>query len=112
MSETIRIGDLNKLFESIQRDIEELESTKSRIPNSREYSQKILRSIEEEIQKLRAKKEEILNIEIKLPDSILERKQKTSEKDDLLYSMPKIEATTESIDNKIIIKKDKQPKRY
>lgn len=64
----MKIADLYAIFEQIQRDIQELKDTCSKIPKDREYSAHIIHSIQEEIAKLEAKKNKILNLEIQIPN--------------------------------------------
>lgn len=71
MSHSFKVSDLNSIFESIQRDINELVETKSRIPKDREYSSQLLDSISLEIRKLEERKAKILDMEIKMPEDIL-----------------------------------------
>ncbi len=76
MKDSFKVSDLNSIFESIQRDIDELAETQKKIPKDREYSSHVLASISEEIRKLEERKEMILNMEIKLPEEILSSIQK------------------------------------
>jgi hypothetical protein len=76
MKDSLKVSDLNSIFESIQRDIDELTETQKKIPRDREYSSHVLASISEEIRKLEERKEIILNMEIKLPEEILNSIQK------------------------------------
>lgn len=66
----MKVSDLYALFEQIQKDIQDLKDTYDRIPKDREYSFQILQSIQQEIEKLEAKKNLLLNLEISLPSSI------------------------------------------
>jgi chromosome segregation ATPase len=69
--QVFKVSDLHEIFESIQRDIDELKETKARIPKEREYSKHLIASISEEIKKLEDRREMILNLEVKLPVNAL-----------------------------------------
>lgn len=71
----MKVADLYTLFEEIQKDIKDLKDIYARIPKDREYSNQILQSIQQEIEKLEAKKNLILNMEISLPNSTLIEKE-------------------------------------
>lgn len=64
----MNIAELCKLYESIQQDIAELKQTKSRVPENREYTEVIRKSITQEIEKFEILKGMILDLEIEIPE--------------------------------------------
>lgn len=74
----MKLFELQSLFESIERDIDELKEARKKIPDGRDYSAGILESIEKEIRKLEEKKAKILNMEIQLPENIFPAKEEKS----------------------------------
>lgn len=64
----MNISELCELYESIQQDITELKQTKSRIPENREYTEAIRKSIAQEIEKFEVLKGMILDLEIEIPE--------------------------------------------
>ena len=66
---SFKVSDLNSYFARIERDIEELKLTLSKIPGDRSYANPILISIQKEIDKLEEHRKTILDIDVKIPAS-------------------------------------------
>lgn len=64
----LNISELCKIYESIQQDIVDLKQTKARIPENREYTENIQKSLTQEIEKFELIKGMILDLEIEIPE--------------------------------------------
>lgn len=64
----MNISDLCQLYEAINRDISDLKQTRNRIPENREYTEAIRKSITQEIEKFEILKGMILDLEIEIPE--------------------------------------------
>lgn len=64
----MNISELCKIYESINQDIFDLKQTRNRIPENREYTDIIRKSITQEIEKFEILKGMILDLEIEIPE--------------------------------------------
>ncbi len=77
------VRDLYNIYESINRDIAKLKTTRSSIPVDREYSSVLQNTITSEIEKFENLKKLILELEVEIPDDF-----KTVEKQSVDYTDP------------------------
>lgn len=96
--EVFKVSDLQTIFESIQRDVDELKETLARIPQDRDYSLPVTTSIQQEIERLEKRRDVLLNLEIRLPIEALERNGKENSKVETL--LPETHPTYEPISPK------------
>ncbi len=79
----MEVRDLYNIYESINRDIAKLKTTRSSIPVDREYSSVLQSTITSEIEKFESLKKLILELEVDIPDDF-----KASEKENVDYTDP------------------------
>jgi hypothetical protein len=63
------VKDLYNIYESINRDIAKLKTTRSSIPVDREYTSVLQNTISSEIEKFENLKKLILELEVEIPDN-------------------------------------------
>jgi TRAP-type mannitol/chloroaromatic compound transport system substrate-binding protein len=112
----IKVTDVLKLFAILERDINELSNTNQSISDNRDYSYTLKKSISDEILKLKAIKDSILELEVDIPKSIYTRNQ-TEEKSfknliEDITSTPTIENKTQEISETPPQKKERKVHRY
>ncbi|MBP9889792.1 MAG: hypothetical protein KBF93_26075 [Leptospiraceae bacterium] len=79
----MNVRDLYNIYESINRDIAKLKTTRSSIPVDREYTSVLQNTITSEIEKFESLKKLILELEVEIPEDY-----KTIEKENVDYTDP------------------------
>ena len=79
----MNVRDLYNIYESINRDIAKLKTTRSSIPVDREYTAVLQNTITSEIEKFESLKKLIQELEVEIPDDY-----KTVEKHSVDYTDP------------------------
>ena len=107
----LKVNDLLKLYETVERDLLELKETLKRIPQDREYSKMIGESILQEIEKLKKYNNEILTIPVSIHsnESEIHKMEKIHHKQKTDISSPEIISTPIQMPQSI---KNKTPRRY
>ncbi len=105
----VKVANLYKKLETIDRDITELRNTKSRISAERDYSDFLKNSFDLEISKLENQKKEMLSLKI-IGAPIDLQKQKKNEPDEAknLYSMQEKELSSKTITIEPVTPQDKK----
>ncbi|HMV79813.1 MAG TPA: hypothetical protein PL048_14025 [Leptospiraceae bacterium] len=84
----MNVKDLYSIYESINEDIDSLKQTIHKIPQEREYSEVLQKSIHLEIEKYENLKGLILDIEIDLPTNLAGNKLISNPDDTSYFFMP------------------------
>lgn len=77
------VRDLYNIYESINRDIAKLKTTRSSIPVDREYTSVLQNTITSEIEKFENLKKLILELEVEIPENF-----KATDKNEVDYTDP------------------------
>jgi TRAP-type mannitol/chloroaromatic compound transport system substrate-binding protein len=104
----IKVTDVLKLFAILERDINELSNTNQSISDNRDYSYTLKKSISDEILKLKAIKDSILELEVDIPKSIYTRNQ-TEEKS--FKNLIEDITNTPTIENKTLENSETPPQK-
>ena len=84
----MNVKDLCHIYESLNQDIGELKQTRNRIPENREYSEMLKKSITQEIEKYENLKSMLLDLEVEVTPSLSIEKLTSDHTDSSFYCMP------------------------